>query len=541
MDKKVQIALAVGMLTAITTFAQDSLNVTKIGELSLPLGYTYGVAVFEPYLYVADGSAGLRIADVSDPTAPVEVGYCPTPDNAYGVAVSGSYAYVACSYGGMLIVDISDPARPTEIGLCELPGGGSGIALSGSYAYLSAGGSGMRVIDISNPAAPVEVGYWIGYANGVAASDSFVYVSQGMSGLVVIDVSNPIAPLGIGYCGTSGYANDVTVSGIYAYVPNSNLAVVDVSIPTAPIVVGSCTTPGGGTYAAVSGSYVYLAEGWGGDHRVIDVSDPNLPSEVGYYIEPGYTEAVAVSGLYHYVSHETYVGVYQFSPPEITVTLTPVNPPIQLPASGGSFDFNIEVANTGMNPETFDIWTMVTLPNSSEYGPIINVPGFTAPASWSGNRDRTQLIPAGAPAGMYTYDGYVGTYPDVVWDEDHFDFEKLTVGDGSTVTEWACWGESFEKAIQQPGVIPEEIYLSSAFPNPFNPATTIRYGLSRTSNITITIFDVAGRLVATLVNGHRDAGHHEITFDASNLASGLYIYRIEAGDFIASSKMVLLK
>lgn len=68
----------------------------------------------------------------------------------------------------------------------------------------------------------------------------------------------------------------------------------------------------------------------------------------------------------------------------VTVTLTPYNPPIQIPAIGGSFDFNIEIANAGANPETFDIWTMATLPNGTQYGPIINVSDFTAPANWWG-------------------------------------------------------------------------------------------------------------------------------------------------------------
>ena len=110
--------------------------------------------------------------------------------------------------------------------------------------------------------------------------------------------------------------------------------------------------------------------------------------------------------------------------PDFTVTLTPFNPPIQIPANGGTFEFNIEVANNGTTAEIVDIWTMATLPNGSEYGPITNVSGITLEAGASVDRDRSQDVPAGAPTGVYTYDANVGNYPWVVEDFDFFTFEK---------------------------------------------------------------------------------------------------------------------
>jgi probable HAF family extracellular repeat protein len=112
---------------------------------------------------------------------------------------------------------------------------------------------------------------------------------------------------------------------------------------------------------------------------------------------------------------------------DLSVTLTPLSNPIVIPANGGEFDFNIEVANNALSSQIIDIWTMVTLPDGSQFGPIINVSNFNAPANWSAERYRIQEVPANAPAGMYTYDAYVGDYPDVVIDEDHFYFEKSNV------------------------------------------------------------------------------------------------------------------
>jgi hypothetical protein len=83
--------------------------------------------------------------------------------------------------------------------------------------------------------------------------------------------------------------------------------------------------------------------------------------------------------------------------------------------------------------------------------------------------------------------------------------------------------------------------LSQNYPNPFNPATQIKYNLAERSNVTLKVYDVLGKEVATLVNTTKDAGSHEVNFDASDLASGMYIYTIKAGSFTQSKKMMLLK
>ncbi len=83
--------------------------------------------------------------------------------------------------------------------------------------------------------------------------------------------------------------------------------------------------------------------------------------------------------------------------------------------------------------------------------------------------------------------------------------------------------------------------MVSCMPNPFNPTTVLSYKLQVASSVSLTVFDIQGREVAMLVDGYREAGVHEATFDASNLASGIYLYSLSAGDFSASGKMVLMK
>ncbi len=83
--------------------------------------------------------------------------------------------------------------------------------------------------------------------------------------------------------------------------------------------------------------------------------------------------------------------------------------------------------------------------------------------------------------------------------------------------------------------------LAQNYPNPFNPSTTIRYQLARQSAVTLVVYNTLGQKVATLVNDFQPAGNHVINFDARDLSSGIYFYRIEAGDFISVKKMILMK
>jgi hypothetical protein len=89
--------------------------------------------------------------------------------------------------------------------------------------------------------------------------------------------------------------------------------------------------------------------------------------------------------------------------------------------------------------------------------------------------------------------------------------------------------------------IPLRYKLEQNYPNPFNPATTIDYEIKKSGVVTIKVFNVLGQVVKILLDEKQEAGHHSVVFDAARLSSGLYFYRITAGDFTASKKMTLLK
>ena len=88
---------------------------------------------------------------------------------------------------------------------------------------------------------------------------------------------------------------------------------------------------------------------------------------------------------------------------------------------------------------------------------------------------------------------------------------------------------------------PAKYQLNQNYPNPFNPNTTITYQLKTKSNIQLIIYDLSGQKIKTLLDNQQNAGQHSITFDASGLASGIYIYKLKAGNFEQSRKMLLVK
>ena len=89
--------------------------------------------------------------------------------------------------------------------------------------------------------------------------------------------------------------------------------------------------------------------------------------------------------------------------------------------------------------------------------------------------------------------------------------------------------------------VPSEFALSQNYPNPFNPSTKIDYDIATDGNVSVVLFDMSGREVAKLVNDFKPAGYYTVSFNASNLSSGMYFYRISASNFSQTKKMVLVK
>jgi hypothetical protein len=214
----------------------------------------------------------LRILDVRNPAAPVEVGALATAGRfaqAQDVAVIGDYAYVSVR------VFNADPEN-----------------------YLLEGG--FYVVDVSNPAAPREVTFerTAGEAGSITALDHYVYLSAG--GLRVYDVSAPTDPAQVGFLEDPG--GKPIFLGNYAYLAGGALTILDVSDPTQPLLVAEQEVPSTPTAVAVNDGYAYVTAESAGLY-VYDVSNPTAPREVGHYDLDSRTLDVAMLGDYALVAN----------------------------------------------------------------------------------------------------------------------------------------------------------------------------------------------------------------------------------------------
>jgi hypothetical protein len=114
-----------------------------------------------------------------------------------------------------------------------------------------------------------------------------------------------------------------------------------------------------------------------------------------------------------------------------------------------------------------------------------------------------------------------------------------------SVDGWTYWTDSIRinvvTGLEDEVSLPTAFKLEQNYPNPFNPSTRIKYQVSSISHVSLMVYDVLGNEIATLVNEEKEAGFHSVDFSGSELPSGVYFYKLTAGNFISTRKMLLLK
>ena len=124
----------------------------------------------------------------------------------------------------------------------------------------------------------------------------------------------------------------------------------------------------------------------------------------------------------------------------------------------------------------------------------------------------------------YTTSNFENTYPAAFAEGLNYIFNDLPTGSEENLS-----------------TVPKEYQLEQNYPNPFNPSTTIKFTISDLRFTTLKVYDLLGREIATLVNEEKPVGSYEVKLDATSLPSGIYFYRLQAGSFVETKKMVLMK
>jgi len=410
-------------------------------------GTAYDVYVSGDYAYLADGTSGLAVIDISDPTNPGTPVYEDTTGVALGVYVSGDYAYMADYDSGLAVIDISDPTNPGTPVYEDTSESARAVYVSGDYAYLANSASGLAVIDVSDPTNPGAPVYedTTGIARNIYVNGDYAYLADGTSGLAIIDISNPTNPGTPVYETTTADAFGIYVSGDYAYRADwiSGLAVIDISNSTNPEAPIYEDTSGTARNVYVTGDYAYLTDGPSGlvvikvrkrfplGTPIISIVPSDLTVEYGYIgqtlswtvtdanpetysIEQLGTGIVVTStpwtnntpvvynipngfnlGSYVYTVNFTDLDG-NFITDSVTFTVEDTtNPIITVSPNDLTIDYgysgqNLSWTATDANPDTYTIELLGT--------------GIVAgPTSWTSGSAITYIIPDSFSPGVYTY------------------------------------------------------------------------------------------------------------------------------------------
>jgi hypothetical protein len=268
-------------------------------------GTAEGVAVAANLAYVADGTNGLVILDVSESTNIVQVGTCALEGFANGIAVNGGRAYVTCGTNGLAVVNVGDATNPAVLSVCALDGVSRGVCGASNFVFVASGEAGVHVVGVGEGGVASLVATFDteGTASGVALAGSSLYVADGTGGLLAVDVGTPASPALQGSCALYGSAMGICVTGTTAYVAmgEQGLATVDIAVPSLMTVSGVCDTPGYALGVEVAGGFAFVADG-GCGLQIADAGVLGTNILRGSADTPGWAKGVCARGGLAYVA-----------------------------------------------------------------------------------------------------------------------------------------------------------------------------------------------------------------------------------------------
>ncbi len=474
------------------------------------------------YCYLST-AIGLNVLDVSDPALPVLVGVNqPLSGSDLHLEIKGNYAYVTNHIEGLRAVDISDPTNPVTVANSS-PAYFNNLALDGDYIYVADDQNNLKVFNISNPAEPTEVGSLSfpvpnDFTSGISASNGYVYVAQYDAGLKVIDVSDPTQPTQV-----ATYTQDVELThldaqGDYVYAcdlfqVSNRVDIFDVTDPLNPEIVGVKTfsdPPPRAYENFVFGDVLLVADHFDPYLTVLDVSNPGQPSQISTQMVPDQVWSVDATENYFYVA--TYgAGLHIYE-----------NPYGIIPVELTSFTASVSENNVTLS------WKTATEKNNYGFEIQRRVAGPLPKREQRGWVDISFVEGHGSTTEKHNYS---------------FTDKNVLSGDYQYRLKQIDYNGSFEYSDIVEAELSSVItyQLEQNYPNPFNPVTTIGFSLPEKSLSRITIINAIGKQVAVLLNEEKEAGYHQVEFNAANLPSGIYFYRLQTGSFIATKKMILLK
>jgi|GEM_PF-2220209 len=584
--------------------AEDGLAILDLTDPQIPVkigeyptsAQAQDVSVNANLAAVATGFGGVLLLDVSDPTTPsLEVEIQQSRD-ARRVILNGMFLFILYPESGVEIWNISIPGRPSYIGSLILNGWATDMVMFGEALFVGDWLAGLNVYWVYNPAqAELLATVWPGgFIEAMVVEDDLLVLAMRDTGLEFWDISTLYEPEYIGQKQIAGFPQDVLLTAedlIFEAAGDAGLRVWNADLePGEPIE--QIQTSGWANALTASENWIYLADGFGG-LRIFDRSSD--PQEAFYIPTGNYSGKLAINAEGNIFAAQGETGFLSlklegFSEPQV-YGLTPTQGYIydlsesadlllvckgtegfelfdiadpaapQLVSSyqpaGGAWCGYLENATayvgTGLEGiETFDL----TIPEAPVSMGTVEGVGWVESISSAGYG---YITACSGVDGIYILSTYQ-TPPEIY---DYYDSPGIA-RNASTLGATMVLADDMDLSLfglylGVPGrqaAKPVTYLVREPFPNPFNPTTIISFQLPEAGWVKLEVFDVNGRVIpsgsgpkgglcsaipTTQGGTWYSPGAHQITFDGSGLPSGIYFARLQAGDYTAVRKMVLVK
>ncbi len=520
------------------------------------------LVISEDYAYVTTDDA-LWVVDIINLEDPQEVSSLTFPfndghDDPGEMILQGQLLFVGTNQTGLQTVDISNPYEPTIVGGFHMPDRVKGMALHENHAYigyLSDWSPGFKVVDISNPLNPEMLGRTGGVYSPkdmVIAGDLLCVASE-YYGLKILDISNPQEPQIMGGVELPELALSLDISGTIAFVGEQDgvYHIVDISDPVNPEILGSRPIIGDAIEMIVQGEHLIISTSDGGDQGMViyNISYPEYPWQQGsVYFSMEYPVDVRldVEGDIVCATQDNKVFVVDISNPSSPVIAYTMVVP------GGAGDVVMSgtrafIAASGSQLMVLDI----SDPENPSIESSISLPSGGGELSISGQ----QIYVVNQSSGVHVVDisnpespRFAGSLP-----RPYGQGFSASNEDHLFVTGWDHELAVFSAQCSAVSSIPfipagsSTPMLDANFPNPFNPQTSIGFRLPEAATVSLEVYDLAGRLIRSIVRDEAiREGFHSVVWDGRDTsglptASGVYFYRLDAGDYSETRRMVLIK
>jgi len=477
---------------------------------------------------------GTSIVNVTNPANPVEVAFIPGPNSTWrDLKTHSTYAYIVTegttpsSSRGLQIVDLSQlPATATLVNTIDTWfTRAHNIFIDNGYAYVigTNNGGGMHILDLSNPVNPVRTNYYTGsnYIHDVYVWNDTV-VAAAEDSYDLISVSNKFSPqlLSVSLILPGIYAHSGWMTEDKRYfIGTEEFNVRDITVwdlqdrSSWNLVVSSWHMPGSSAYVHnlfIKGDFAHISYYTSG-YVVLDISDPTNPQLAGHYDTYPQNNGGTYNGAW---------GCYPYLPSGNTLISD-----IQTGLYVLKFNASIPVELTSFTAQVFRQAVTLNWQTSSEK----NNMGFEVQRKTDDEFFTVAFVEG---------NGTTTEFKDYSFTDENLFAGKYTYRlkqvdfDGSS---------DFSEELSVEVTNPSQFVLNQNYPNPFNPSTNIRFNTPTAGFVNVSVFNLIGEKVAELVSEYLPEGEHNLSFNASNLPSGVYVAKLATESMNQSIKMTLLK